>query len=124
MTTGCHETEDRDGNKRGLLCSVWLRAFQMLGGGREGGWSWKGCGGSVSVLGLHPLPPIPVPSSWLRNVSALPGDHPWGLLGPPGSRHCARGILTPPHSPRRPTRATGFPHILLPPSLQRRTQCR
>lgn len=88
----------------------------MLGGGREGGWSWKGPGGSVSVLGLHPSPPNPVPSPWLRNVSALPRDHPWGLLGPPVSRHCVCGILTPPRSPQRPTWATSFPCILPPPS--------
>lgn len=58
-----HETED----PRGAALPRLLRAFQMSGGGREGGPSGKGFGESVSVLG-----PLPMKSPWLRNFSALP----------------------------------------------------
>ena len=58
-----HETED----PRGAALPRLLRAFQMSGGGREGGPSGKGFGESVSVFG-----PLPMKSPWLRNFSALP----------------------------------------------------
>lgn len=78
----------------------------------------------MSVLGLHPSPPNPVPSPWLRNVSALP---PGSSLGPPGaSRVQALRMRHSDPSPQPSEAHMGhklplYPTAALP---QHRTQCR
>lgn len=73
---------------------------------------WRECVCPPAAGGGSPPYAIILAQEFLSSAQ----DHHCCLLGLPMSRHCAHGILTPPHSPRRPARAPGFTHILLLPS--------